>query len=862
MEYQKLFSPADVRGCIFSNRIMSTAAVTRLAAEDGHVTEVLTERYKRLARGGLGSMVVEAAVILPSRSSFNLRVSDDLFVPELRRFVDEIRSANPEVKIGIQLIHFLKLSRSGWRQRVENLRREEIQTVPEQFGAGALRAKSAGFDFVELHMAHFTTLASFLSLVNGRKDDYGGDFEGRVKLPTQVILTTRAAVGDNYPVGMRMNGEEFTKVGNTLLQSQRIARRLAGMGVDYISISAGERFEDAEPPPPNFPPFAGSGYSGYRMSPRWWHPDGTQVYLAEGVRRAIRDSGYDIPVVTAGKIRTPELAEEILEQEQADIIGMARALLSDPDWPIKAKEGRSEEIVKCAACGYCSEADERYEKVTCIQWPRESLNAPSPWLLTPPCSAACPAGLDIRAYVDLIAQGRCEAALNLIEQRIPLVGAVSRICPRPCELKCNRRNLDESIAINALKRYAFDEVTGGKGRRKITPAARTRNEKVAVIGSGPAGLTAAYTLVKSGYGVTIYETAGIPGGMMAMGIPEYRLPRELLKAEIDNIRRLGVEIKLNSPVGKNGLTLDTLWTRGYKAIFLAVGAHKSIKLGVPNEDVEGVVDGTSWLKDVNLGSQVKVGEKVVVIGGGNVAIDSARTARRLGAKTVTIIYRRSSEEMPAIRDEVKEAEKEGIHMRYLSSPCQIVCEENACQGIECVMTELGEPDESGRRRPMRIEGTEFVIDADMVISAIGEHPDLSFLDGVEIEMAQNHTIRVNPHSLATNIKGVFAGGDVVSGPATVIDAIAAGRKAAIAIDRYLRGEAPDYRRPIPETIPFEDLSLTGIKRRKRQKMPCLPPKRRIKGFREVELGLTELSAHIEADRCLQCGMFPNKERGR
>jgi NADPH-dependent glutamate synthase beta subunit-like oxidoreductase len=462
--------------------------------------------------------------------------------------------------------------------------------------------------------------------------------------------------------------------------------------------------------------------------------------------------------------------------------------------------------------------------------------------------------------VDLIAQARYEEALNLIEQRIPLVGAVSRICPRPCELKCNRQNLDEPIAINALKRYAFDAVTGRKERRRITPATRTRNEKVAVIGSGPAGLTAAHTLVKSGYGVTIYEAAGIPGGMMAMGIPEYRLPRQLLRAEIDNIRRLGVEIKLNAPVGKNGLTLDALWTRGYKAVFLAVGAHKSIKLGVPNEEVEGVVDGASWLKEINLGGQVKVGEKVVVIGGGNVAIDSARTARRLGAKTVTIIYRRSSEEMPAIRDEVIEAEKEGIHIRYLSSPCRIVCDKDACQGIECVMTELGEPDGSGRRRPIRIEGTEFVLDADMVISAIGEFPDLSFLQNTAIEVTQNDTIKVNPHTLATNIRGVFAGGDAVSGPATVIDAVAAGRKAAIAMDRYLRGEDLDYKLPIPEAIPFEDLDLTGFKKRKRQKMPCLDPKQRIKSFREVELGLTEISAHIEAERCLQCGMFPKKER--
>ncbi len=340
MRYEKLFSPIFVRGCVFPNRIMSTAAVTRLASEDGHITDAIKERYKRMAQGGLGSMVVEAAVVLPSRSSFNLRVSDDRFIDELKGFVDGIRKVNPNVRIGLQLIHFLKLARSGWRQKVEDLKPEEIKVIPEQFGSGALRAKVAGFDFVEIHMAHFTTLASFLSLVNKRKDEYGGDFEGRVKLPSEVVLAVRHAVGNDFPIGMRMNGEEFTKEGNTLLQSARVARRMAYQSVDYISVSGGERFEDAEPPPPNFPPFAGTGYSGYRMSPRWWNPDGVQVYLAEGIRKAVREAGFDIPIVTAGKIRTPDLAEEILEQGRADIIGMARVLLADPDWPIKAREGR------------------------------------------------------------------------------------------------------------------------------------------------------------------------------------------------------------------------------------------------------------------------------------------------------------------------------------------------------------------------------------------------------------------------------------------------------------------------------------------------------------------------------------------
>lgn len=857
MKYEKLFSPVSIRGCVLSNRILSTALVSRLAAEDGHITDAFRERYKRMAKGGLGAMVVEAAVVLPSRSSFNLRISDDQFVPELGEFVNEIRTVNPDVKIGLQLIHFLKVARSGWRQKVEDLKADDIQVIPEQFASGALRAKAAGFDFVEIHMAHFTTLASFVSLVNKRKDQYGGDFEGRVKLPAEVVLAVRDAVGTDFPVGARINGEEFTKEGNTLLQSTRVARRLAKMGVDYINVSAGERIEDAAPPEPNMPPFAGTGYSGYRMSPRWWNPDGVQVYLAAGIRQAVRDAGYDVPIVTAGKIRTPELAEEILEQGRADIIGLARAILCDPDWPIKARQGRADDIVKCAACGYCSEADERYETITCIQWPKGALNAPTPWLLVSPCKAACPAGLDIRGYIELIAQGHYEEALSLIEEKIPLPVTISRVCPHPCEAKCNRANLDDPIAINALKRFVADAVASRWGRKEVAPAARTRAEKVAIIGSGPAGLTAAFNLAKLGYATTVFEVLSVPGGMLAVGIPEYRLPKHRLQNEIEDIQKLGVEIRLNSSIGKDGLTIDSLWQQGYKAVFVATGAHKSLKLGIPGEDMEGVYHGTTFLKDINLGKSVKLGEKVVIIGGGNVAVDTARTALRLGSKEVFIVYRRSLEEMPAYREEVEAVEAEGVKIRYLVAPVRVISKSGKLTGVECIQTELGEPDESGRKRPVPVKGSEFVIDAETVILAVGEVPDLSFLAD-KFDVISNKTVKIDPHTLATSISGIFAGGDVVSGPATVIEAIAAGRKAALSMDKYLRGQSLEYEEPGPNTISIEDLDIAGIKKRKRQKMPDLPPKKRIQGFKEVELGFTELAALSEADRCLQCGMFPKK----
>jgi 2,4-dienoyl-CoA reductase-like NADH-dependent reductase (Old Yellow Enzyme family) len=379
MDYPNLFSPITLRGVTFPNRIMRTSMVSGLATEDGHVTEELKKRYQREARGGVGSLVVEAAVVSPSRSSYNLRISDDGFVEELKSLVDLIRTANSDAKVGIQIMHFLKIARSGWRQRVTDFKKEDLPVIVDQHVKAARRALAAGFDFTELHMAHAYTLSSFLSLANERTDEYGGSLNNRMRLPMQVYHSVRAEVGDGYPLGVRINGEDFTIKGTTLLQSRKIARKLAEVGADYISVSAGSRFEDAKTPEPETPPDPMSGYSGHRMSPEWWFPDATHVYLAEGIRKAVRESGHEVSVITAGKIRRPQQAEEILAQGKADMIGLCRPLLCDPDWPLKAKEGRAKDIVFCTACNWCLEADSRMEKVNCSRWPEGSLVAPTPW---------------------------------------------------------------------------------------------------------------------------------------------------------------------------------------------------------------------------------------------------------------------------------------------------------------------------------------------------------------------------------------------------------------------------------------------------------------------------------------------------
>lgn len=380
MTYTNLFSALPMRGLNLPNRIMRTSMVSGLATEDGKVTELLKERYCREARGGAGSIVVEAAVVLPSRSSFNLRISDDSLTGGLRVLVDAIRHANPEPKIGLQIMHFLKISRSGWRQKVEDFKPEDLPVIVEQHADGARRARSAGFDFIELHMAHAYTLASFLSKSNKRTDRYGGRLENRLRLPIEVYRAVRDAVGENFPVGIRINGEDFTVEGNTLFQSTRIARRFARLGADFISVSAGSRFEDAAAPQPNMPPDPMSGYSGHRMSPWWWFPDMAHVYLTDGIRKYVRAGGYETPIVTVGKIRTPREAEQVLAEGKADIIGLCRPLLCDPDWPVKARDGREKDIVQCSACNWCLEADSRFEKVTCSRWPEGATVAPDPFL--------------------------------------------------------------------------------------------------------------------------------------------------------------------------------------------------------------------------------------------------------------------------------------------------------------------------------------------------------------------------------------------------------------------------------------------------------------------------------------------------
>jgi NADH:ubiquinone oxidoreductase subunit H/NADPH-dependent glutamate synthase beta subunit-like oxidoreductase len=472
-----------------------------------------------------------------------------------------------------------------------------------------------------------------------------------------------------------------------------------------------------------------------------------------------------------------------------------------------------------------------------------------------PCIQACPAHVDVQGYVAYASQGKFMEAVELIRETNPFPITCGRVCTHPCETACNRGQYDQPISIRDIKRFVTDYEMSMDGTHSHSYP-KTQKEKVAVVGSGPGGLTAARDLARMGYEATVFEALPVPGGMLWVGIPEYRLPKAILQKEIDHIKACGVELKLNSPVGKNGITLESLQEQGYKAILLAVGAHTSMKLDIPGEDIDGVYHGVFFLRDVALGKEVKVGNKVAIVGGGNVAIDAARTALRLGSKEVFIVYRRSRQEMPADEEEIEDAIDENITIHYLAAPVKVVEKDGKVAGMECIKMELGEPDASGRRRPVPVEGSEFVLDVDMIIPAIGQRPDLEFLKGgKDINITKWDTFDVDPASNATNIPGVFACGDAVSGPATVVEAIGDGAKAAIAINRYLRGEEigmPKDVLPMKE-VAFEDLDTSEYDKGERPKVSHLRVKDRVNSFDECSLGITADQCVAEAKRCFNCG---------
>jgi len=485
-----------------------------------------------------------------------------------------------------------------------------------------------------------------------------------------------------------------------------------------------------------------------------------------------------------------------------------------------------------------------------------------------PCQLACPAGVDIQGYIALAALNKHRDAIALIKERNPLPAVCGRVCTRPCEVKgCRRSLLDEAVGVDYIKRYLSDLDLGDKDpwRPSLAPP---NGKKVAVVGAGPAGLSCAYYLALRGYEVSIFEAQPEAGGMLRYGIPEYRLPKDVLDLEINQILELGVQLSTNVQLGRD-FTVASLKQGGYDAIFLGLGAWDSSKMRVEDEDSPGVLAGIDFLKQFGLKRKIDIHGRVLVVGGGNTAIDCARTALRLGVAEVRLLYRRTRKEMPANEMEIVEAEHEGVKMDFLAAPVRVLRGENGrVAGVECIRMELGEPDQSGRRSPRPIRGSEFRIECEFVLAAIGQGTRVqelvdgrvpNFLPlGESLSLTRWQTVEVNERTFETTVDGVFSGGDVVTGAATAIEAIAAGRKAAYAIDRYVvtgRAEPEPVevysRKDAYRKVAIEDLppgSTDG-----RRSMPVLGPAERALSFAEVETGYSREDLRRETARCLECG---------
>ena len=483
-------------------------------------------------------------------------------------------------------------------------------------------------------------------------------------------------------------------------------------------------------------------------------------------------------------------------------------------------------------------------------------------IISSPCQHTCPIGTEANTYISLIAEKRFKEAWDIIKKDNPLPSVCARVCHHPCESKCEAGKWADPIAIRTLKRFITDYALEA-GIYNSTKKPKIDKEKVAIVGSGPAGLTAGHYLAEKGYDVTIFEALDVPGGAPAVYIPEYRLPKDILNIDIANIKKAGVKIKTNTKIGEDIPFSDLL--KNYRAVFIATGTHKSKMLRIPNEDADGVSDALEFLEDVNLKKKVKIGKKVGIIGGGNAAVDAARVAGRIkGCEKVTIIYRRTRVEMPAFKEEIEAAIEEGIEMQFLSAPSGIMTKNGKVTGIKCIKMELGATDNSGRKRPIPIESSEFVIDLDTLIVAIGEEPDLSFLDtGHSLEISRGNTIVVNPETFATNIDGIFAGGDVVTGPNTVVEAMSSGKIVAEMIDKYIRGESlgREYKLTRPSMyVPPVELTEKEMEEARRVEIPHLSMEKKTNNFNEVDLTITEAMAIKEAKRCLRCDL--NTEDGK
>lgn len=834
-----LFSPFILKGVKVKNRLVRSAMETGMADLIGHVTVDNLNVYRKAAEGGVGLIITEALGVHPLGRSFHEQIAawGDEFIPGLKKLADEIHMHGEGTVVFAQL---QSAGASGWGYSygqvdteisLDTMLEDQIETLIRAFGEAAARVKQAGFDGIEFHGGHGYIISQFLSpAINHRTDKWGGSLEKRLRFPLEIYRAVRAQVGNDYPVGIKMNTADYLPGGHWLEDTWQIAKRFSQEGFDFIEASGG------------------MGYMTELRESLRKKVKKKEYYFSEAVGKFVGAlSGTSTALMVVGGIGSPRVMESLLAQG-VDLISLARPWLCEPDFANRIKAGdlrRSRCVSRERLCNLCL-TKLATGSVTCYKF------------YPGYCRMQCPIDQNVPEYVALIAQENFKEALAVIKRDNPLCGVLSRVCDHQCERIC-RGETGEPLAIRDLKRFVTDYGLNQKLMLTAERAIKDERGDVAIIGSGPAGLSCGFYLAQRGYSPKILEKLSVKGGMLATGIPRYRLPEEVLKADIAYIESAGVEIKTDSALGRD-YTLKDLFKQGYKAVFLAMGAPVGAILDIEGTDLDGVLIGLDFLKSVNLGESIDLGRRVVVIGGGNVAVDAAMTAVRLGAEKVQLVCVESCEEMPAYKWELEEALEEGVVIHDSWGPKRIKGN-GRVTGVELAEC-IAVCDEQGAFCPEYNEDIVKNLDADTVIIAVGQRVDRRIADGEpKITVTGTGTIKVNRETLETGISGVFAGADVVTGPKSVVEAAAAGKIAAESIDRYIQGmtqmrtsEAEKYNPFVKMQRPtaFADPSERILKQNSlRQVAPKRSADERRKDFKEIVEGLSKEQAISEAKRCLK-----------
>jgi NADPH-dependent glutamate synthase beta subunit-like oxidoreductase/2,4-dienoyl-CoA reductase-like NADH-dependent reductase (Old Yellow Enzyme family) len=886
--FPKLFSPIKLGTLEIKNRIGGSCTTTGGADINGYITEECLYSYAARCEGGAGFITIECTFATDwgaKTTSFgNPRISGRAYYEGMSNLAEAMKQMGARAFIQITPSfgrqgsgrlsgetpaapsaipserpqdYENRIMPRGYETKAQTLGGttipkvltiEEIEYMERTYPDAVAAARICGFDAVEFHSPHGYLIHEFLSpRSNQRNDLYGGSLENRFRFLRNLLVAARRRVGPDYPLGIRLSGDEHMPGAIHEEELIQVAKWCEELGATYIHLS-----------------------DGSYEARKWFFPQ-DQACFIEHAKNFSKE--LKIPLIVPGQ-HDPYRAEEVLQNGWADMITMGRQLVADQRTPRKWEEGRIDDVVRCLRCNVCLARFNRGLAIRCAVNPnigREKYDPkynstaaaltlrPLPEPFMPPCQDTCPAGIDVNAYVLMASRGQIGESYRRLKQQLPFPGVIGRVCPHPCETECNRGELDDPIAINDIKRFVADfAMKDGLPdylKKQALPEKLpiTKKEKVAVVGSGPAGLTAAYFLSKKGYAVTVFEAAPVAGGMMSLGVPEHRLPKKVVEWEINAIKKMGVDIKTNKAV-KNP---EDLKKQGYDAVFVAAGSQKSAKLNVEGEDAAGVLQALPFLKDVNTGKKPAVGKKVVVVGGGSVAMDVATCASRLGAGSVQVVCLECDEqEMPAQEDEIKQAMEEGINIDMSWGPKKIVVSGGKVKCVElkrCVSCY----NKAGAFAPVYDEKETKTIDADMVITAIGQRVDLSFMSDSKVKTTKRGSIAVEERSMATNVAGIYAGGDVARGQGLMIEAIADGKNAAVAIDCYLRGTELTPEPPKATIADIEEAAfqfhLREYKKEERCPIESVDAAKRKGNFKEINLGFKDKETCVtEARRCLTC----------